>query len=164
MISIGIDPSTYTGLAAVGGDWKSTKLVNIKTAKGLRRVQLIARQVRDFVASCRTDGSVVCIEGYAYGNVNTLVTLVEIGTAIRLALHELKVPWYDVPPTVLKKFATGKGNAKKAEVAAAVRERWGFESPSDDVVDAFVLARMGEQIAKHGVPSTWKGVQLHEDH
>ncbi len=48
-----------------------------------------------------------------------------------------------VPPARLKKFACGKGNAKKDEIRLAVYKRWGFEAPTNDEVDAYVLARIG---------------------
>lgn len=165
VFGVGIDPSTFTGLAAVGsasGPWEQTRLVRVETCRGLRRVQLIAQQVEDWVRGLPPNGT-ICIEGYGYGNRFTIVGLVEIGTAIRLALLRMGIRWYDVPPTVLKAFATGKGNSKKPMVAAAVAERWGFTSKSDDVVDAYVLARMAEHIAIVGsVPTNWKGVR-HED-
>ena len=54
-----------------------------------------------------------------------------------------------VPPTVLKKFVTGKGNSKKDEMRLGAYKRWAFEDKSDDVVDAYCLAQMG--LYKHGL-------------
>jgi len=42
----------------------------------------------------------------------------------------------------LKKFASGKGNTKKDELAVHIYKKWGFESKSDNIRDAYVLARM----------------------
>jgi Holliday junction resolvasome RuvABC endonuclease subunit len=50
----------------------------------------------------------------------------------------------EVPPTVLKKWTTGHGNAKKEQMAIAVKERWQFASHSHDIVDAIALAQMAQ--------------------
>lgn len=43
-----------------------------------------------------------------------------------------------VPVSHVKKAATGKGNAKKAEIVAAARERWGVEITDDEADARFV--------------------------
>jgi hypothetical protein len=43
-------------------------------------------------------------------------------------------------------------------VALAVKSRWGFENPSDDVVDAYVLAKIGQELASGAQAIT--GVEL----
>lgn len=153
----GLDISTKTGLACVeNGETVGSKLIRFPDAKGFDRVQLIARSVKNVIQEWNP--GLVVIEGYGYGNVNTLVDLVEIGTGIRLGLKELGMTWWLVPPTVLKKFTTGVGNAKKPQMAASVKERWGFESKSDDVIDAYALARLGEHIHSLGFNDLPKGV------
>lgn len=50
----------------------------------------------------------------------------------------------EVPPTVLKTYATGKGNAPKDAVLAAVVRRYPqVDVDQNDVADALVLAAMG---------------------
>jgi crossover junction endodeoxyribonuclease RuvC len=154
---VGIDISTYTGMGCVdNGETYGSKLIHFPKAKGFDRVQLIAKSVKNVVAEWTPD--LIVIEDYAFGNKNSLVDLVEIGTGIRLGLKELGHSWWLVPPTSLKLFITGKGNAKKPQMAAAVKERWGFESKSDDVVDGYALARLGEHIAKSDFLILPKGV------
>jgi hypothetical protein len=53
------------------------------------------------------------------------------------------VAFADVPPASLKKFACGKGNAKKEEMLAAAIRRLGYEGSSFDEVDALWLRAMG---------------------
>ena len=72
-----------------------------------------------------------------------MAALGELGGVIKCALFEERQPYIVVPPARLKKFACGKGNAKKDEVRLEVYKRWGFEAPSNDEVDAYVLARIG---------------------
>lgn len=46
-----------------------------------------------------------------------------------------QIPYQGVPVGTIKKFATGKGNASKQEVIAAVRS-WGHEVADDNEADA----------------------------
>lgn len=60
------------------------------------------------------------------------------------ALCRLDVPLGVVPPSVLKKWATGKGTADKFLVGQAIARRWpAVELRSDDEADALVLASIG---------------------
>lgn len=156
---LGVDPSTYLGTCLLTGDTASPRLIHFKEAKGFHRLQLIAKSFDSLIQEHHPD--LVVVEGYAYGNRNSIVSLVEIGTLIRMALYEAQIPWYDAPPSLLKRFVTGKGNAKKPDVAKAVKERWGFESTSDDVVDAYGLARLGQAL-KAGDETYLKGVTYHD--
>jgi crossover junction endodeoxyribonuclease RuvC len=49
---------------------------------------------------------------------------------------------YEVAATTLKKFATGKGNAKKEQVIGHVQKNWNQLFSTSDEADAFVLYRM----------------------
>lgn len=152
---MGVDSSTYTGLCLLNGEQTDTKLLNFPGEKGFQRLQLIAQSFNNMVMEWSPD--LVVIEGYAFGNRFTIVKLVEVGTLIRKTLWDHKIPWYDAPPSLLKKYVTGKGNAKKPDMAAAIKARWGFESKSDDVVDAYGLARLGQEIVS-GNKEIIKGV------
>lgn len=148
---LGIDPSTYTGMVFLDNqpsEKEICRLVNFPNSKGFGRLQLIAQGVGSLLEQYPPDK--VYIEGYAFGNHTSLVTLVEIGTIIRAELFNRKIQWEDVPPTALKKWTTQKGNATKALMAEVVKARWGFTSSSDDVIDAYALARYG--LNANGVP------------
>jgi crossover junction endodeoxyribonuclease RuvC len=155
---MGCDPSTYTGLCLLDGDVATPKLLNFPKEKGFRRLQLIAQSFHNTVTEWSPD--IVVIEGYAYGNTHSLVTLVEVGTLLRKTLYDLKISWYDAPPTLLKKFTTGKGNSNKKAIAEVVLSRWGFSSKSDDVVDAYALARLGQALVSGDVTLV-NGVSYH---
>lgn len=53
--------------------------------------------------------------------------------------EEHKIPYEAIPVGTIKKFATGKGNAKKKAMIAAVAERWGLITDDDNEADAFAL-------------------------
>ena len=42
----------------------------------------------------------------------------------------------------LKKFAAGKGNAKKQEMLLQIYKRWGLEFTDDNAADAYSLGRL----------------------
>lgn len=141
--SVGIDISTCTGMALVGPDGSRGKTVEIPLERGMTRLQLIANDVKRTLLDWHPE--VVVIEGYAYTkNISSFVVLVEIGTMIRMVMHQLCLPWFEVPVPVLKKWTTGLGNAPKEIMAMHVMQRWGFKSPSNDIIDAYALAQMGQ--------------------
>jgi Holliday junction resolvasome RuvABC endonuclease subunit len=153
----GIDVSTKTGIACIDdGAIYDSKLITFKAAKGFDRVRLIANAVKCTLEDWKPD--LIVIEGYGFASL-TLVCSVEIGTGIRLAIRELgHAGWYTITPSSLKLITSGKGNADKAAMAAAVKERWGFESKYDDVIDAYALCRVGEQIHSQAYKNLPKGV------
>lgn len=142
---LGVDPSTRTGYCVLSGDSGKVEVeccgeIYFPKAKGIERVQLIGQELSEILAF-RLPNFVV-VEGYGFANKHTLVTLVEIGTVIRLRLNELGFGWGNCAPNQLKKFAAGKGNANKQKVMLEVFKHWGFEG-TDNEVDAFGLAAIG---------------------
>lgn len=143
---IGIDPSTKTGIVILEDNDHKIELVNQEEIhfprfKGIERVQSIGQRTAEIIEALKPDYAV--IEGYGFANKHTLVVLVEIGTAIRLRLHD-QMPgrWGSTAPNQLKKFATGEGQAKKDKVMLGVFKSWGFEG-TDNECDAFALAALG---------------------
>jgi hypothetical protein len=95
----------------------------------------------------------VVIEGYAFagggrktkggaGMPSHAHALGELGGVVRLALWEAGVAYVDVAPASLKRYATGKGNAPKAEVMMAAGKRLGYDGHDDNESDALWLWHM----------------------
>jgi len=150
-IYAGIDPSlTSTGIVAIKAGGDTVFSHDIKTAPKtapLQRLFDIRHRVLTLLDGLRLSDYrvLVGIEGYAYGRVNQAHALGELGGVLRVALFEAGYDMVDVAPTAVKKFATGKGNAKKDQILLAVYKKWGAEFQSNDVADAYVIA----QIVKH---------------
>jgi Holliday junction resolvasome RuvABC endonuclease subunit len=66
--------------------------------------------------------------------------------AARLVLLNQKTPYVLLPPASLKKFATGRGNAGKPEMAVALYKRLALELADDNQVDAAWLRIAGLQL------------------
>lgn len=97
---------------------------------------------------------IVYIEGYSYNSVQGLIfNIAENCSILKHILnkngHEINV----VPPAIIKKFATGKGNANKQlleesfikktninlkEILKQTSSQW---NPSSDIIDSYFLAK-----------------------
>jgi crossover junction endodeoxyribonuclease RuvC len=64
----------------------------------------------------------------------------------------LRVP-LQIPPMTLKKYAAGKGNAKKQEMLMQIYKRYGVEFNDDNAADSYGLARMAGKLHINDVES-----------
>lgn len=87
----------------------------------------------------------IAMEGTVLASHAALV-LGELSATVRLAIYDhyegnLRFP-LKVPPMTLKKYAAGKGNAKKQEMLLQIYKRWGIEFTNDNAADSYALARL----------------------
>jgi crossover junction endodeoxyribonuclease RuvC len=82
------------------------------------------------------------IEGCSYGSTHREFALGEVSGLLRADLYDRGVDLLVVPPTMLKKFATGRGHATKTQVMTAVETLWGAKDLDDNSADAVVLAQI----------------------
>lgn len=120
-----------------------------KKVRGVPRLRWIRERVLEQACSGHR-ADVVLIEGYSYGSPNRAHHVGELGGVIRVALSDEGVSWREVPPAVVKKLATGKGNAKKDVVLAEAIRRLGYEGSSGDESDALWLLHVG--LIHYGLP------------
>ena len=148
---VGLDPS-LTGLGLATPDGLSTissKPTGDQIAARAERIVTMA----DMVARRIPDDSLVVIEGPAYSRQLGAGHHLSAGLWWVMAV-ELVHRGHDVvevPPTSLKKFATGKGNATKADMAVALYKRAGLELADDNQVDAWFLRAAGLHHLGHPV-------------
>jgi crossover junction endodeoxyribonuclease RuvC len=147
---VGIDPSlTSTGIVVLrGGEVELAETIKTKSNYSLiHRVSVIYRAITNLVEGLTPD--LIVIEGFSYGSKGRAVfEIAYLGWRIREEIERFKeqdgIPWIEVPPAQLKKFATGKGTANKGVIMQQVYKRWGFEASDNNVADAFVLAKIGQ--------------------
>jgi crossover junction endodeoxyribonuclease RuvC len=128
---------------------KGGKLVRTETFQDkLWRFRMVTADVEAWVPATAT----VYLEGPSYGSVGR-------------ATHDIDGNWWNlfsrlydrgnvvhvIAPSVLKKYATGNGNAAKDKVMAAVIKRYPtVDIINNDVADATVLLAIGLRLA--GIP------------
>jgi len=154
---VGLDMSlSSTGFCVKGPD--GVTLETIKTTpksadNDLERLLLICREVMGRIPA---NVGMVCIEDYFTPSnsmqIGAAMKLVALGTAMRLALHYVKLPFYVIAAPRLKKFITGKGNSPKSIIVRETFQRWGVNAADDNQADGAGLAYLAEAIwlAKKG--------------
>jgi crossover junction endodeoxyribonuclease RuvC len=141
---VGIDPSTKTGLVILE-DNKVHTAVEITSEE--KRDPHRFMDIVETIMSHITNQDVICIEGFSYSSRGAAVSVqYGIGWILRSELIKAGLSYYEVPPSSVKKFATGRGNVKKDEMVLPIYKRWGFEHSSDNVRDAFVLAQIARAL------------------
>ncbi len=144
MSVMGIDPSlTSTGIVMLSANEEFESSAIQATTRGVERLAEIREAIWDAADTWFELPRLVAIESYAFGARGAaMFSLGELGGVLRWSLYSWHVPYIDVPPSQVKKFATGHGNAKKDEIMLAVYKRWGVEFHTSDEADAYVLARI----------------------
>lgn len=129
---VGVDLSlTATGVAAGSG---CTTLRCATT--GIKRLL----EVRDAVLAICRGVALVAVEGYSFGSrTSHAYALGELGGFVRVSLYEGGIRYVDVPPASLKKYATGRGNAKKEDVLVAAVRRLNYQGADHNQADALWL-------------------------
>lgn len=141
---VGIDPSTKTGFVALdehGNVLRATELQGIGDKDPKRMITLID----DIMRHIHPEDYIV-IEGFGYAS-QQAIQLGGIGWGIRMALTRRGFTYTEASPSQLKKFASGKGNTKKDDLAVHIYKNFGFEHSSDNVRDAFVLAKIAKKLS-----------------
>lgn len=115
---------------------------------GIERLSDIRTFLEDHFNYCDEQGNEIldiAMEGTVLASQAALV-LGELSATVRLTIFdyfddERRFP-LKVPPMTLKKYAAGKGNAKKQEMLLQIYKRWGMEFLDDNAADSYALARL----------------------
>ena len=135
----GVDLSlTETGLARLNRGRLQAEVVKTKL-RGNPRLDYLEKQITQRIFNANPIG--VAIEDYAMGAKGRTFNIGELGGVIRLAVYRAGIPMIEVPPTVLKKFVTGRGNANKASMVKRVSQLW-HSTQNDNIADAVALAKV----------------------
>ncbi|MDI9885346.1 hypothetical protein QMZ92_13310 [Streptomyces sp. HNM0645] len=137
---IGLDLSlTSTGVAGEGWtDRIRTKL------RGDERLRHLTGQIASFVKAA----DLVVMEGPSYGHAALAghEDLAGLRVLVRQFCYRQSIPYAVIPPSTLKLYASGRGNATKGEVRSAVADRYGVHTEGAaryDEADAYVAMAAG---------------------
>lgn len=112
-------------------------------------------QIADWVLTKLEEGDTVYLEGYSMGSTGMVFNIAENAGLLKHYLWKRGFEFHLVPPTVVKKFATGKGNANKEKLQEAFIEETGVDikkmldmtekqwNPSSDIIDAYYICKYG---------------------
>jgi crossover junction endodeoxyribonuclease RuvC len=150
-VSIGIDPSlTSTGLAVIV-DGELVEHLSVPTSPkdgpNVYRISKIQHEIQKLLKKYQDQEPVIAVEGYAFAfHKSQAFTLGEVGGVVRNTLYNAGWSYYDVPPTNLKKYATGKGNSSKDKVVEEAQNLFEKTFDTDDEADAAFLAKMAKSL------------------
>lgn len=160
MTVVGLDPSLVSfGVTCLthGHD----PITHLATSRGSRTDTWQDRQTRitqhrnNVMRLIPRNTELACIEGPAYsrGADPGAWDRAHLWWLIIDALTALQIPYAVVPSTTLKKHICDRGNAKKAEVVAAIARMWpNLQLPTDDAADAAALATIAAQHCGYPLP------------
>ena len=113
----------------------------------ISRYKYISSWAMDVIKSY--DVNAVILEDYAYAATGRVFNIGENTGILKYRLLHKDIPFYEVPPTVIKKYATGKGNAKKEMMLSNFITTTGVnihdvmnyagDNPISDIVDSFFI-------------------------
>lgn len=152
LIAIGIDQS-LTGFAlsavSIAEPEKHLTWVYKSPYFGIERLADIRQWLIDTFDYVSEDHGIVDIamEGSVLASHAALV-LGELAAVVKMSIYDYfgedescRYP-LKIPPMTLKKYASGKGNAKKQEMLMQIYKRWGIEFNDDNAADAYALGRL----------------------
>lgn len=122
-------------------------LIKVKS-KNIERLVDIENAFKWIIQKYKNEDLNIFIEGYAYGAKYQRESLAELGGVIRRYIYLASLPYWIVPPTSLKLFVTGTGRASKNYMKKCTKDKWGQIFKSDDVCDAYGMARLGMSVIK----------------
>ena len=115
-----------------------------------QRYKSIADWAMDRLEGCTH----IALEGYSFGSKGKVFHIAENTGVLKYKIHMTGVPVEVVPPTTVKKFATGKGNADKTAMHKSFNtdtgvdlkeeitpDKKGVDNPVSDIVDSYYICK-----------------------
>lgn len=117
-------------------------------------------KLSDWAVTLCKDADLIVIEDYAMGAKGRVFHIGENAGLLKWKLWQAGLKFTKVSPTLLKKFAAGKGNADKDRMHQAFLDRFGVDlkatmtpdsskvgNPVSDIVDAIFLSLYGQSLS-----------------
>lgn len=133
---LALDVATSTGWATTttSGTWNLAPKKD--ESRGMRLIRFRAK-LTEMITLHKI--KLVVFEGaVGYGAHPNFVGAEMIGV-MKLTLEELNINYAAFVPSVIKKFATGKGNAKKPDMIRAAQLKWNMTGKDDNEADALAI-------------------------
>lgn len=163
---LGVDPSlTATGLCWVGPggvpDLRTSRTKPGRTGT-LAKLARMERQVLVVVEAASAGADLVVAEAPSFGSHGSATRdLAGLWWLLVAGLRSCEVPLGIVPPSVLKKWSTGTGNADKFTVGQEIARRWPeVRIRTPDEADALALASIG---LHHLAALPWRATAVQQD-
>lgn len=124
-----------------------------------RRFHLLAEWFFKYCQPTKDDR--IAIEGYSMGSTGAVFNIAENTAVLKYRLFQEGINWIEVPPTSVKKHATGKGNADKLMMYENFVEKTSIDprkvlnslsrlsSPFTDIADSYHIA----QYVRYKIPN-----------
>jgi hypothetical protein len=116
--------------------------------------------ISEWAVGCIPRSATIFIEDYSFGSKGKTFHIAENAGLVKHKLWRLGHSIHPIPPTVIKKFATGKGNADKTLMHQSFVIETGFDlmtiyqpksmnvgSPAGDIVDSYYICKYGVEKA-----------------
>jgi Holliday junction resolvasome RuvABC endonuclease subunit len=119
----------------------------------MQRYYIISSYFLDRIMENEVDK--VYMEDYSMGSKGRVFHIAENTGVLKYRMWSFGIPFQTIPPTVIKKFASGKGNANKERMQEVFEEQnevklkqlfnmtdkqW---NPSSDLIDAYYICKYG---------------------
>ena len=114
------------------------------------RYENISDWAMEYLTGCEQ----ISIEGYAFGAKGKVFHIAENTGVLKYRLHQAGIPVEVIPPSAVKKQASGKGNANKEEMYKAFVKETGIMlqgiispgkkdigNPVSDIVDSYFICK-----------------------
>ena len=121
-----------------------------------QRHDQISQWAFDLIDSADSD---IFIEGYSFGSKGLVFNLAENMGTLKHKLYKQNKTFKMIVPGVVKKIATGKGNADKLKMYEQFKSDTGLDlvkifeqtklnNPVTDIIDAYYVAKAGYELSK----------------
>lgn len=142
---LAIDPATRCGWAhecGISGVWDLS--IRRDESSGMRLIRLQSKLMELLKSSNVTLVVYEAARHAAPKMQGALVVQAEIQGVIKITCDQQNVAWRGYSPTEIKKFATGKGNAKKPDMIGAACRLASKQITDDNEADAICLLHLAK--------------------
>ena len=117
--------------------------------------------ITSWVLTKLKEGDIIYLEGYSMGSTGMVFNIAENAGLLKHYLWKRKHTYNIIAPTVIKKFATGKGNANKQMLQDCFEQETNYYikkklmmtdkqwNPSSDIIDSYFICKYGIEQEKN---------------